>query len=193
MYGVFSVINLPISYHIPYRILIDTLPNLTESCYYLNQFLTELTEILPISYQKTMRNDTCIICKTTFTPRAGKLYCSPACKQKGYSDRVNGLIGNPEAVGENEARKKVFEFNFTEYEEYLKCYPKARGTFPFYCLLRKNVKGTPDIHQIRKYIESIEDWWWDDICNDPNSVAAKKMKEFEELYLGGNGLSVSFD
>lgn len=109
-----------------------------------------------------MRNNTCVICGSEFEPREGKLYCSNACKQKGYSDKKQQIGEHEEKEQEIRATRKQFQFYYLEFEEYRSKFPKGVSTFILYCFFRKNLTGVTAIQQVNNYIESFNGDWWDD-------------------------------
>ena len=129
-----------------------------------------------------MRNTSCIICFKEFEPREGKLYCSNACKQKGYSDKKENQIKINEKLEIHEKIKRKKEFYFSEYLEYNKKFPNELDSFLLFCFFRKNFEGEFDLEQFNKYIKSFPSDWWDDFWNKENNSARKKYKEFEEKY-----------
>ena len=137
-----------------------------------------------------MRNSSCIICFEEFEPRAGKLYCSNSCKQKGYADKKHQTVGDIDKEEKIKGFRKQIEVSYSEYQEFKKKYPDYIP-FLFYCFFRKNLIGVVSIDEIHEYIENYGSSWWDDFWNDEKSPARKKYKEFEERYFNDEFL-VSF-
>lgn len=139
-----------------------------------------------------MRNTTCVICLKEFKPREGKLYCSNACKQKGYSDKKNQT--NNTIVGDIKLNniKKKYVIYFPEYQKYQETYPKDTISFIFYCFFRKNLIGVTDIKQVYDYINSFDDSWFDDLRRNEYSSAFKKYIEFEDKFLDDDFI-ISFE
>lgn len=147
-----------------------------------------------------MRNNTCVICGTEFQPREGKLYCSNACKQKGYSDKKMQVGEREEKEQEIKTTRKQLQFYYYEFEQYKSKYPDGVGTFIIYCFFRKNLAGVISIEQVNKYIESFDSCWWNafwgrtDWGEDTGTVAPsrKKYLEFEATYFGDE-VVISFE
>jgi len=150
-----------------------------------------------------MRNSACVICLTEFKPREGKLYCSNACKQKGYADKKNESIGAKtneqiESKDQEERKsKKQFTIYFPEYEKYCKDFPKSFDSFPLFCFFRKNWTGVFDSKKFNAYIESLGDSFWEDFWDDHGhndiSPARKKYNEFQEKFFGSDEFIVDFN
>jgi hypothetical protein len=139
-----------------------------------------------------MRNTTCIICLQEFKPREGKLYCSNACKQKGYSDKkhqtTNTIINE---IDLNNIKKKYIIY-FPEFQEYQETYPNDIDSFIFYCFFRKNLIGVSDVKQVYDYIDSFEKSWFKDLWENENSSIYKKYKDFESKFLDDDFI-ISFE
>ena len=139
-----------------------------------------------------MRNTTCVICLKEFKPREGKLYCSNACKQKGYSEKkyqtTNTIINDNDL---NNIKKKYIIY-FPEFQEYQAAYPNDITSFIFYCFFRKNLIGITNIKQVYDYIDSFERSWFDEFWDNENSPAYKKYKEFELKFLDDD-FTISFE
>ncbi|MGP8216481.1 MAG: hypothetical protein ACLQQ4_13010 [Bacteroidia bacterium] len=135
-----------------------------------------------------MRNNTCIICKTEFEPREGKIYCSNACKQKGYSDKKLQIGAQQAKEQEVKTARKQFQFFYPEYEEYKSKYPNDIDSFLLYCFFRKNLTGVTSIEQVYNYINSFTRNWWDEFWDNYDtgivSPQRKKYNEFQERYFG---------
>jgi len=65
---------------------------------------------------QTIRNTTCIVCGAAFrVPRAGKLYCSGACKQFSYYHKIEISQLQKASRGVNDG---IIELNLKEFEKY---------------------------------------------------------------------------
>ena len=126
-----------------------------------------------------MRNTTCIICSKEFPPREGKLYCSNACKQKGFNDNKQLELKSNEINKEKEIRKVKMEFYFKDFQEFRRLYPNSIRTFIVFCFFRRNLQGLfiPDLFQ--EYLNSFSDDFWESFWNDDHSKAKKKFADFE--------------
>ena len=129
-----------------------------------------------------MRNSTCVICFKEFEPREGKLYCSNACKQKGYADKKANSNAMNEKKEEQTKQEKKLQFYFAEYQEYIKKYPESIHSFLLFCFFRKNFVGAFNAEQFNEYIKSFPPDWWEDFWNKEDNPARKKYYEFEEKY-----------
>ncbi|MFZ1290702.1 MAG: hypothetical protein WAR79_11470 [Melioribacteraceae bacterium] len=138
-----------------------------------------------------MRNNTCKVCFKEFEPRAGKLYCSNACKQKAFSDNKQQSELREEKAEETTLIKKQLEFNFKEYQEYIIKYPESIENFQLYCFFRKNLTGNPSIEEINNYINSFSKNWWMNFWHEENNPVYKKFKEFEAKFFSDD-VSVYF-
>ena len=149
-----------------------------------------------------MRNGTCTICFAEFKPREGKLYCSNACKQRGYADKKAGAVApskDPQNSLETTEKKptKQFILFYPEFQEYKKRFPGILDEFPLYCFFRKNWTGIFDAEKFMDYIESLGENFWDDFYDNMGhgdvSPARKKYNEFQEKFFGGEEFVVAFD
>lgn len=129
-----------------------------------------------------MRNNTCIVCSNEFEPRAGKLYCSNACKQKAFFGNKQQSELRGEKDKETTLIKKQLEFNFKEYQEYLVKYPDDIANFQLYCFLRKNLQGKPMLDDIHNYIKNFDQNWWMNFYHEESNIVQKKYKEFESKF-----------
>ena len=138
-----------------------------------------------------MRNTTCTICFKEFEPREGKLYCSNACKQKGYTDKKHHTFESQKKENEVINEKKKIEIHFPEFQKFNSKYPDTIPTFILYCFFRKNLTGVTDIEEVYNYIKAFDSEWWQDFWSDEKSIAKRKYNEFEENYFDDNFI-VSF-
>lgn len=86
-----------------------------------------------------MRNENCTICGKPFPARAGKLFCSPACKQIAYNERIKSLQKLKE---ESKASSHInpamrYIFNLSEWDIVLEQLPNI--TFAEYYFFRRNI------------------------------------------------------
>ncbi len=86
-----------------------------------------------------MRNTECTICGKPFPARAGKLFCSPACKQLAYNERIKGSQKNKEEsntpLPTTPAMRYIF--NLSEWEFVQEQLPNI--TFAEYYFFRRNI------------------------------------------------------
>lgn len=130
-----------------------------------------------------MRNNTCIVCSNEFEPRAGKLYCSNACKQKAFSDNKQQSELREEKDKETTLIKNKLELNFQEYQEYSKKYSDNIENFQMFCFFRKNLRGNPSLDDIHDYIKSFGGLnWWENFWQEENNPAQIKYKEFQARF-----------
>jgi hypothetical protein len=74
-----------------------------------------------------IRNSACVACGAAFKrPRAGKLYCSPRCKQFAYYHKSDVAEMQDAKKGLNSLPEKI---NLKEYESYLKMWNNASEYF----------------------------------------------------------------
>lgn len=130
-----------------------------------------------------MKNTTCIICSNEFTkPRAGKLYCSAACKQQGYLKSIEQLSSLQEQeVKKTEAKYLVHHHEFMEFK---KTYPNTiLDEFTMYVFFRKQLTGivTPD-----KFVDYLADFgsqYWEDFKGvDENNYYTHRTSPEREKY-----------
>ena len=138
-----------------------------------------------------MRNNTCIVCSNEFEPRAGKLYCSNACKQKAFSDNKQQSELREEKDKETTLVKKHLELNFKEYQEYSNKYSDNIENFQMFCFFRKNLRGNPSLDDIHNYIKSFGLNWWFNFWHEENNPARNKYIEFEATFFSDE-VSVCF-
>ena len=126
-----------------------------------------------------MRNSNCTVCLKEFAPREGKLYCSNACKQKGFNDNKQLELKSNEINKEKEIRKVKMEFYFKDFQEFRKLYPDSINTFILFCFFRRNLQGIfiPDLFQ--EYLNSFSNNFWESFWNDDYSKAKTKYADFE--------------
>lgn len=139
-----------------------------------------------------MRNTTCVICLKEFKPREGKLYCSNACKQKGYTEKkyqtTNTIINDNDL---NNIKKKYIIY-FPEFQEYQEIYPNDVTSFMLYCFFRKNLISVTHINQVYDYINSFDSSFFEDLWENEYSSAYKKYKEFGDKFLDDDFI-ISFE
>ncbi|WP_133299903.1 hypothetical protein [Larkinella punicea] len=119
----------------------------------------------------------CTVCGKGFPYRKSKLFCSNACKQQAYLSSKTG-IPLP-----NIKETSVYDFSMVEFGEYLKLANNGMDLL-FYCFLRRNLKGKPDLIQIVSYFEAIcraSGSWWDYFESIENT---KAFQNFREDFLG---------
>jgi|GEM_PF-4044298 hypothetical protein len=130
-----------------------------------------------------MRNSTCVICFKEFAPREGKLYCSNACKQKGYADNKLQAEATEKKTEERKVASKQLEISYADYQEYKKKYPNSMDSFLLFSFFRKNFTGVFSAEQFYNYINSFDLSWWEDFWEE-KSEAWKKYREYEAKYFG---------
>jgi hypothetical protein len=130
-----------------------------------------------------MRNTTCKICSKEFPPREGKLYCSNACKQKGFNNNKQELKA-PLITIEKEEKKIKKEFYFSDYKEFIKLFPESIDSFNVFCFFRKNIKGDFNAIIFHDYINSFSSDFWENLYSENNNHIRKKYIEFETSFLG---------
>jgi hypothetical protein len=139
-----------------------------------------------------MRNSICVICLNEFKPREGKLYCSNACKQKGYLDKKRPKIEVIKKDVDLNNIKKKYIIYFNEFKEYKLAFPNDIDSFMLYCFFRKNLIGITDIKQVYDYINSFEESLIEDLWSNEYSSIYKKYKEFENKFLDDDFI-ISFE
>lgn len=101
----------------------------------------------------------CTVCGKGFPYRKSKQFCSNACKQQAYLANKEGISLPPVKKIETSA----YDFSLSEYTAYLKEADNGMNLLS-YCFLRRNLKGSPDLMQVKTYFDGFfhgNYTWWD--------------------------------
>ena len=115
-----------------------------------------------------MKNTVCAVCGKEFPPKANKMFCSDACRQKAYQNKKGkGLTGNEEEKPQKDIKEKKevsvkFTIDFKEYEQYIKYlkdnnFEKLAKQFDFvlFAFFRKNLMGIFKSDMFHMYFNEI--------------------------------------
>jgi len=147
-----------------------------------------------------MKNNTCVICGTTFEPRENKLYCSNSCRTKAYNEkkekRNTDTVKQPEPEQILKKPNIIYKFDMSEYKELILIEGFKKLGFEMFCFVRKNLSGISNINDITDYFNEIyknnlEEFYiqFEDIQSyEVNSMFKSQLKEytsFLELFHSG--------